>query len=101
MKIENSVSSSPVLNTTGNNVKASKAEVVAAQPSNVSSTVQLSTKLQIVEGQASSAGVFDAQKVQDIKAAIAEGRFQINSDVIADGLMATVKDLIRSHSRTA
>ena len=100
MKIENSVSSSPVLNTTGNSVKASKADVVAAQPS-VSSTVQLSTKLQIVEGQASSAGVFDAQKVQDIKAAIAEGRFQINSDVIADGLMATVKDLIRSHSRTA
>lgn len=101
MKIENSVSSSSLLNTSGNSIKAVKTEAVAAQPSSVSSKVQLSSQLRIVEGQASSAGVFDAQKVQDIKAAIAEGRFQINSDVIADGLMATVKDLIRSHSRTA
>jgi negative regulator of flagellin synthesis FlgM len=101
MKIENSVSSSPILNTAGIGFKSAKTESVAAQPSNASSTVQLSSKLQIVDGQASAAGVFDAQKVQDIKAAIAEGRFQINSEVIADGLMATVKDLIRSHSRIA
>jgi len=100
MKIENSVSNSPVLNTTGNGYKSVKTDGVAAR-SSASSTVQLSSKLQLVETQASAAGVFDAKKVQDIKAAIAEGRFQINSEVIADGLMATVKDLIRSHSRTA
>lgn len=99
MKIENSVTSSPILNTIGS--KPAKAENVAAPTPSASSTVQLSSKLQIVDGQAAAAGVFDAQKVQDIKAAIAEGRFQINSEVIADGLMATVKDLIRSHSRIA
>jgi negative regulator of flagellin synthesis FlgM len=44
---------------------------------------------------------FDAQKVQDIRAAIAEGRFEVNAENVADGLLSTVSDLIRSHQRSA
>ncbi len=43
---------------------------------------------------ASSAGVFDTNKVEEIKAAIANGQFKVNAESVADGLMDTVKDLI-------
>jgi negative regulator of flagellin synthesis FlgM len=36
----------------------------------------------------------DAKKVADIKQAISEGRFQINSSAIADSLINDVNDLI-------
>jgi len=61
-------------------------------------SVHLSTKL---EGLAASGGnaVFDAKKVEEIKAAIAEGRFQVNPEKVADGLLDTVTDLIHSRKR--
>ncbi len=36
-------------------------------------------------------------KVAEIKQAISEGRFQVNSAVVADSLIKTVTDLINSH----
>lgn len=36
----------------------------------------------------------DAQRVAEIKQAIAEGRFQINPERIADGLLASVRDML-------
>lgn len=36
----------------------------------------------------------NAAKVAEIKQAISEGRFKINSEAVADGLLATVRDLI-------
>ena len=41
---------------------------------------------------------FDAAKVEEIKAAIAEGRFKINPEAIADGLIAMARDLIAETS---
>ncbi|MEO5655184.1 MAG: flagellar biosynthesis anti-sigma factor FlgM [Nitrosospira sp.] len=38
--------------------------------------------------------VFDAVKVEEIKRAISEGRFTVNPDKVADGLLDTVRDLI-------
>lgn len=40
------------------------------------------------------AGDFDAAKVAEIRQAISEGRYQINPDKIADGLLDTVRDLL-------
>jgi negative regulator of flagellin synthesis FlgM len=48
--------------------------------------------------QASSA-VFEAKKVEEIKLAISEGRFQVNSEKVADGLLETVKDLLSARKR--
>ncbi len=39
---------------------------------------------------------FDAARVAEIKSAIAEGRFTINADAIADRLIASAKELIDS-----
>ncbi|WP_293779198.1 flagellar biosynthesis anti-sigma factor FlgM [uncultured Oxalicibacterium sp.] len=55
--------------------------------------VTLSTQAQALS-QSGSAGVFDAKKVDEIKAAIAGGQFKVNAESVADGLMDTVKDLI-------
>ena len=40
--------------------------------------------------------VVDMQRVEEIKLAIAEGRFKVNPDVIADKLLETVQELIRA-----
>lgn len=70
---------------------AGKAAASTAQPS-----VQISSQLQALAG---SEGVFDAKKVAEIKAAIAEGQFQVDPEKVANGLLDTVKNLI--HTRKA
>lgn len=46
----------------------------------------------------SNTPVIDANKVAQIKQAISEGRFQVNSGVIADRLIQSVRDLISSQA---
>lgn len=41
----------------------------------------------------------DAQKVAEIKQAIAEGRFQINPERIADGLLNNVREMLAASKR--
>lgn len=43
----------------------------------------------------------DAQRVAEIKQAIAEGRFQINPERIADGLLDSVRDMLGRAGKTA
>ena len=64
-----------------------------------SDSVQLSPQLKALSAQVAGTSVFDARKVEEIKAAIADGRFQVNAEKVAEGLIDTVKDLI--HQRKA
>jgi negative regulator of flagellin synthesis FlgM len=76
---------------------ADKAGSVSKQPaSSGTDSVQLSPQAQSLT---SGRGVFDANKVEEIKAAIAEGRFQVDPEKVANGLLDTVNDLL--HSRKA
>ena len=62
--------------------------------------VQLSSRIQALEVQMTvKSSTFDAQKVQDIRTAIAEGRFVVNAGNVADGLLASVQELIRSNAQ--
>jgi len=54
-------------------------------------------QLQKMESSMANTPLVDAAKVADIKQAISEGRFQVNSAAVADGLIQTVKELISSH----
>jgi len=54
-------------------------------------------QLQQMESSMANTPLVDAAKVADIKQAISEGRFQVNSGAVADGLIQTVKALISSH----
>ena len=74
---------------------AGKAAPAAATPDNV----HLSSQLKALTEQVAGASVFDTKKVEEIKAAITDGRFQVNAEKVAEGLMESVKDLI--HKRKA
>ncbi len=71
-------------------------------PATNSSKVQistLSTQLQALQSTQASNAVFETKKVEEIKLAISEGRFQVNSEKVADGLLETVKDLLNARKR--
>lgn len=55
----------------------------------------LSSQLQAMESSMGNMPVVDSARVEAIKLAISEGRFKINPEVIADSLLASVKDLMQ------
>lgn len=63
-----------------------------------SDNVHLSTQLQGLEGQVANSSVFDANKVEEIKAAIAGGQFQVNPEKVAKGLIGNVTDLLQAQA---
>lgn len=54
-----------------------------------------SVQLQSLEAGMANGEVFDTNKVDEIKAAIARGEFSVDTAKVADGLLQTVKDLIQ------
>lgn len=70
----------------------------SATPQQTSSTsVSLgstATQLQSMESSMSNTPVVDASKVAEIKQAISDGRFKVDSALVADRLIATVRELI-------
>lgn len=108
MKIENSIKTEsvkpvnegqPPPGKSGQRATANAATSGASGASSANSTsasIQLSGQLQNIEKNLSKGEVFDAKRVAEIKHAISEGRFTVNADKVADGLLDTVRDLIRS-----
>ena len=54
----------------------------------------VSAQLSHLEKVLNEIGVVDAARVDAIKLAISEGRFRIDSDVVADKLLATVREYL-------
>lgn len=54
----------------------------------------LASQLQSLESRLAQQPAVDAQRVSEIQQAIREGRFNINPEVIADKLVASVKELL-------
>jgi negative regulator of flagellin synthesis FlgM len=82
--------------TARNNTARSNASQTAAT-GNSGTSVHLGSstaQLRSMESTIASTPVVDAHKVAEIKQAITEGRFQVNSGVVADRLIDTVRDLI-------
>ena len=69
--------------------RAATSDSAKTAPTVDSATLSRATKTQ---------SPFDAAKVEEIKTAIAEGRFKINVDAIADGLIAMARELIEEKS---
>lgn len=56
-----------------------------------------SAQLRSLESSMANTSVVDKEKVAAIKQAISEGRFQVNSSVVADRLIDSVKELISAN----
>jgi negative regulator of flagellin synthesis FlgM len=56
-----------------------------------------SAQLRSLESSMANTSVVDKEKVAAIKQAISEGRFQVNSGVVADRLIDSVKELINAN----
>lgn len=99
MKIENSSNAYPSSSVSESTARAtpSKAADTPATPNGVNVSLGSTTsQLRSMEVDIAGAPMVDAKKVAEIKQAISEGRFQINSSAIADGLLSNVEDLINA-----
>lgn len=79
------------------NTAAQTADSKASPAGNNATSVHLgSTTAQLRSMESSIAGtpLVNVQKVAEIKQAISEGRFKVNSGVVADRLINSVQDLI-------
>jgi negative regulator of flagellin synthesis FlgM len=101
MKIDQLVANIPSTKVGSGTAKSAKSVDGGNDVASSSDSVKISEDAKSIASASSSSAVFDAKKVADIKAAIAEGRFQVNSEMVADGLIASVKDLIQSRSNKA
>lgn len=105
MKIEKTSNSPPVSKTgeTGSHAATARTtgnKTGAAENSGTSVHLGTTTaQLRSLEGSIASTPLVDVHKVAEIKQAITEGRFQVNSGVVADRLISTVQDLIAASTR--
>ena len=89
MKIDNSVK--PVASKLSGTVRVGNG--AAAKVASSSPQVELSSVAHLQSSGAASEA-FDAKKVAEIRQAISEGRFHINPERIADGLIDSVRDML-------
>ena len=73
--------------------KVEKSQGDAKSTNNVTLS-PLSAQLKALEAKVAVSNVFDTEKVDAIKSAISGGQFKVDSEKVADGLIATVKDLL-------
>lgn len=100
MKINDPIKKSIGLETeklaNANSGKKAEKSVMAAPAKESVTLSPLSAQLQSLEASVAASEAFDAGKVEAIKSAIANGQFKVDSGKVADGLIATVKDLLNS-----
>lgn len=99
MKIEKSSKPLPAATTEGR-APAAKPASNAQSPAASGTSVHLgatAAQLQGMESSMANSPLVNAAKVAEIKQAISEGRFQVNSGIVADSLIKSVTDLISSH----
>ena len=94
MKIDDSIKKASGLPISTSGTRAGKSAEKPAVDAKQGESVHISSQLQSIASQLSSGSVFDTKKVEEIKAAIASGTFQVNAEKVAEGLIDTVKDLI-------
>jgi len=83
----------------GGSSRAGKGAPSASGSSGGGERVQLSplsSQLQAIESSMADTPIVDSARVAEIKQAIAEGRFKVNPDVVADHLLQTARELLRS-----
>lgn len=81
----------------GDKVRKNSSSQGATKPSG--DRVELTStaaQVQALESSLASVEVIDAKRVDQIKQQISEGRFSVDPEIVADRLVAAVKDLVLS-----
>jgi len=98
MKIDSSIKSLGTGAVSGGSARSSKG-AASAPSSGGGERVQLSAlsaQMQAIESSMADTPVVDSARVAEIRQAIAEGRFKVNPDAVADNLLQTARELLRS-----
>jgi len=80
-----------------NTAKSGDQKAVNSTESKAADSVTISPmaqKLKSIGSNLAADGAFDANKVNEIKDAIASGQFKVNTDKVADGLIQSVKEML-------
>ena len=97
MKIDNSVKATGSLPSNDGRARSAK-ESSKAESSNVGSErvelSSLSSRMLQMEEAISNTPVVDSAKVDEIKQAMSEGRFKVNTEKVADGLIESVRQML-------
>ena len=98
--------SSKIIDSTAISSEKKKSEVSSttsarSTPVTPETSVNISSTALKVSSLNNAEAVFDLEKVAQIKAAISNGEFKVNAELVADGLISTVKDLIKTQSYKA
>lgn len=104
MKIDNSVK--PVGNLNGGESRAKQVAASGPPPSNAPGgdrveLSSLSSGLHQAESVINATPVVNQVKVDEIKQAISEGRFKVNADKVADGLIDSVRQMLAAQPHKA
>lgn len=98
MKIDKSNTPLPAVSMSEGRVSTPpKSGPATSQPASSETSVSLgstASQLRSMEDGLDSSPPINAAKIAEIKQAISEGRFKMNPEVVADRLIATVRDLI-------
>jgi negative regulator of flagellin synthesis FlgM len=98
VKIDDSIKKTGSIGVGSTQTRAGKGVSKTSTGATSSDNVHISSQLQGLEGQVASSSVFDANKVEEIKAAIAGGQFQVNPEKVASGLISNVSDLLQTQT---
>ena len=97
MKIDNSVKATGSLPSNDGRTRSAK-ESPKAESSNAGSErvelSSLSSRMLQMEEAISNTPVVDSAKVDEIKQAMSEGRFKVNTEKVADGLIESVRQML-------
>lgn len=97
MKIDGSLRGTALTGATSQAPARGKGSATSSPKQDSVSLSDTSSQLQALETSVNQASGFDAAKVEAIKQAISEGRFKINPEQIADGLIASTRELVAQH----
>ncbi|HSD36459.1 MAG TPA: flagellar biosynthesis anti-sigma factor FlgM [Rhodocyclaceae bacterium] len=97
MKIDNSVKSTGLVGG-DNKTRATRESSSSPVQTSGGTQVALSGKLDQLVAQTP---VVDGAKVDEIKQAISSGRFQVNAEKVADGLIDSVRQMLSAQPRSA
>jgi len=100
MKIDNNLSGIRAVRSRGDRPEQAKAtRGTDSAPGLLGDSVEItstSSRLQALEAALAEVDIQDVEKVEQIRQAIAEGRFQVDEEAVADGLIRSTLEQLRA-----